>query len=65
MNEMTAPNSSENYIAASSDEPRMTPEEIERAERIGPPDFLLGEDFDAENGAGATDELLRLAEENG
>lgn len=42
----------------------MTPEEIERAQQIGPPDFLLDPLFDAENGAGASDELRRLAAEN-
>lgn len=47
------------------DEPReMTAEEVERALQIGPPDFLLGEGFDAENGPGASDELRRLGEEN-
>lgn len=39
-------------------------EEIERAAATGPPDFLLGDDFDAENGAGASDELMRLGKEN-
>lgn len=41
------------------------PTEIELAEFFGPPDFLLAaEQFDAENGAGAAAELMRLAKEN-
>lgn len=43
-----------------SDKPEMTPDEIERAEIIGPPDFLL----DPAEGPDALDELRALAAEN-
>jgi ribosomal protein S27AE len=33
-------------------------------DQINRPSLLIGDDFDAENGAGAADELRRLAEEN-